>query len=76
MLSKLVRMLAEVTVMVEQREPIMKVITDIEEGFKEAHWHFLHKQDTHFNNRVRSTVLCDSFYCLLTSELIVEMYVY
>lgn len=52
MLSKLVRMLAEVTVIVEQREPIMKVITDVEEAFKEIHWHFLHKQDNHFNNRV------------------------
>lgn len=60
-LSKLVRMLAEVTVMIEQREPVMKVITDVEEAFKEAHWHFLHKQDSTFNNRVCSTGFCEPF---------------
>jgi hypothetical protein len=54
-LSKLARMLAEVTILVEQREPIMKAIAEIEESFKEAHWHFLHKQDNHFNNRVPSS---------------------
>lgn len=52
-LSKLVRMVAEFTVIVERREPIMKAIKDIEEVFKEAHWHFLHKQDNSFSNRVR-----------------------
>jgi hypothetical protein len=67
-LSKLVRMLAEVTVIVEQREPIMKVIADIEESFKEAHWHFLHKQDKHFNNRVPSSCLsCITCFCFFSS---------
>ena len=51
-LSKLVRMLAQFTVLVEQREPIMRTITEVEEGFKEAAWHHQHQQENLFNNRV------------------------
>lgn len=53
-LSKLVRMLAQFTVLVEQREPIMRTIIEVEEGFKEAAWHHQHQQDNLFNNRVSS----------------------
>ena len=53
-LSKLVNMLAQFTVLVEQRDPIMRVIVEIEECFKEAVWHHQHQQDNLFNNRVRS----------------------
>lgn len=37
----------------ETREPVLRAIKEVEEGFREAHWHFLHQQDNLFNNRVR-----------------------
>jgi hypothetical protein len=53
-LNKLVRMLAEVTVITEQREPVIKAIGEVEESFREALWHRQHQQDNFFNNRVRN----------------------
>lgn len=55
-LSKLVNMLAQFTVLVEQREPIMRTIIEVEECFKEAAWHHQHQQDNLFNNRVSSAL--------------------
>lgn len=55
-LSKLVNMLAQLTVLVEQRDPIMRTIIEVEEGFKEAAWHHQHQQDNLFNNRVSSAL--------------------
>ena len=38
----------------ETREPVLRAAREVEEGFREAHWHFVHQQDNLFNNRVRT----------------------
>lgn len=53
-LHKLSLMLNELKAIVGKREPVIKQIKDVEEGFKEAIWLFQHQQDNLFNNRVCS----------------------
>jgi hypothetical protein len=53
-LSKLMRMVAEVATLVEKREPVIKVIQEVEDSFKESLWHFQHQQENLFNSRVRA----------------------
>jgi hypothetical protein len=52
-LHKLNVMLAQLKTIVAAREPIIKAVREVEEAFKEAHWHFQHQQDNVLNNRVR-----------------------
>ena len=54
-LSKLVKMIAEVTIIVEKREPIIKLIAEVEEAFKEIKWHYQHQQQGVYNNRVSTS---------------------
>ena len=53
-LHKLNVMLAQLKAIVAEREPIIKQIREVEEAFREAHWHFQHQQDNLFNNRART----------------------
>lgn len=53
-LHKLNVMLAQLKGIVAQREPVIKQIKEVEEAFREAHWHFQHQQENLFNNRVRT----------------------
>ena len=60
-LHKLNVMLAQLKGIVAAREPVIKQIREVEEGFKEAHWHFQHQQDNLFNNRVRRPLPTHAF---------------
>lgn len=51
-LHKINLTVAQLKSVVAQREPIIKQIREVEEDFKEAHWHFVHSQDNLLNNRV------------------------
>lgn len=74
-LHKINLTVAQLKSVVAQREPVIKQIREVEEDFKEAHWHFVHQQDNLLNDRVSFSAAPTSL-CLLPYLHCVEGYLF